>query len=127
MNLANSSTCLPHRLQYSVGAITNTKHVDGVALFYPAWINRLEQANSVALLELNSFISSLSPILEVSSPIIKLMQILKVLKTPKELGIDHEMKGKLVNLTTGTLELDPVYEGRKTIEEIFEETLICKQ
>lgn len=39
-NLANSSTCLPHRLQYPVGARTGTAHALGVAALMPAWLAR---------------------------------------------------------------------------------------
>jgi alcohol dehydrogenase class IV len=38
INLGNSSTCLPHRLQYPVGAITDTSHPAGLAAIYGAWL-----------------------------------------------------------------------------------------
>lgn len=37
INLANSSTCLPHRLQYPAGARTDCTHPAGLAALYPAW------------------------------------------------------------------------------------------
>lgn len=40
VNLANSTTCLPHRLQYPVGAATGTAHAMGVAALFPAWLER---------------------------------------------------------------------------------------
>jgi alcohol dehydrogenase class IV len=40
INLANSTTCLPHRLQYPVGAATGTAHAMGVAALFPAWLQR---------------------------------------------------------------------------------------
>ncbi|MCI0346532.1 MAG: iron-containing alcohol dehydrogenase, partial [Chloroflexi bacterium] len=40
MNLATSTTCLPHRLQYPVGARTGTSHAQGVAALFPAWLER---------------------------------------------------------------------------------------
>ncbi|CAN5500061.1 iron-containing alcohol dehydrogenase [soil metagenome] len=40
INLANSTTCLPHRLQYPVGAATGTAHALGVAALFPAWLER---------------------------------------------------------------------------------------
>jgi alcohol dehydrogenase class IV len=39
-NLANSTTCLPHRLQYPVGAATRAGHAAGVAALFPAWLQR---------------------------------------------------------------------------------------
>ena len=40
VNLANSTTCLPHRLQYPVGDRTGTTHAMGVAALMPAWLER---------------------------------------------------------------------------------------
>lgn len=37
-NLSNSSTCLPHRLQYPLGELTKTPHALGLAALYPSWV-----------------------------------------------------------------------------------------
>lgn len=52
INLANSSTCLPHRLQYPVGARTGTAHALGVAALMPAWLARTPDAAPHALARL---------------------------------------------------------------------------
>jgi len=39
-NLGNASTCLPHRLQYPLGARTDCPHARGLAALYPAWISK---------------------------------------------------------------------------------------
>jgi alcohol dehydrogenase class IV len=49
INLASSSTCLPHRLQYPVGALTGTSHARGVAALMPAWLERTADAAPDAL------------------------------------------------------------------------------
>lgn len=38
INLGNVGTALPHRLQYPVGALTDTSHAAGLSALYPAWI-----------------------------------------------------------------------------------------
>ncbi|MDE6363586.1 MAG: iron-containing alcohol dehydrogenase, partial [Lachnospiraceae bacterium] len=38
INLGNASTCLPHRLQYPLGAFTDTSHGAGLAALYTSWI-----------------------------------------------------------------------------------------
>ena len=38
INLGNASTCLPHRLQYPLGAHTDTSHGAGLAALFTAWI-----------------------------------------------------------------------------------------
>ena len=126
INLANSSTCLPHRLQYCIGSITNTAHVDGVALLYPAWLKNLARHECQALLEINEFLRGYDN-LNSSNPIIEFQRRMNVVKTPEQLGLSYEMKDKLVSLASGTLELDPGYNGLETVNFIFEETLSCKQ
>lgn len=39
INLGNAGTCLPHRLQYPVGARTDTSHGAGLAALFTAWIS----------------------------------------------------------------------------------------
>jgi alcohol dehydrogenase class IV len=52
INLANSTTCLPHRLQYPVGARTGTSHARGVAALFPAWLDRTVSTAPAALARL---------------------------------------------------------------------------
>ncbi len=52
VNLARSTTCLPHRLQYPVGARTGTAHAAGVAALFPAWLERTVAAAPTALARL---------------------------------------------------------------------------
>jgi alcohol dehydrogenase class IV len=52
VNLANSTTCLPHRLQYPVGARTGTGHAQGVAALLPAWLDRAAATAPEALARL---------------------------------------------------------------------------
>jgi alcohol dehydrogenase class IV len=52
VNLANSTTCLPHRLQYPVGARTRSTHAMGVAALMPAWLERTRQVAPEALARL---------------------------------------------------------------------------
>ena len=127
MNLANSSTCLPHRLQYCIGAITDTAHVDGVALLYPAWVKNLRQNKVISLAEINKYLAHLQPELQSTEPILDLLDLLAMKKEASDLGVSYAMKDKLISLASGTLDLDPGYLGAQTIEQIFEETLTCKQ
>ena len=39
INLGNASTCLPHRLQYPIGAHTDTSHGAGLAALFSAWVS----------------------------------------------------------------------------------------
>jgi alcohol dehydrogenase class IV len=52
LNLATSTTCLPHRLQYPVGALTGVSHARGVAAIMPAWLRRTSEIAPQALAQL---------------------------------------------------------------------------
>lgn len=46
-NLANSSTCLPHRLQYPVGVKTNTSHGLGLMALFGSWLEHTYEFSQV--------------------------------------------------------------------------------
>lgn len=51
INVANASTCLPHRMQQAMGSVTRVSlsHGRGLALLYPAWLERVEPFASARL------------------------------------------------------------------------------
>lgn len=49
MNLLNVGTCLPHRMQYPIGAATDTGHAEGLAALYPSWIRHEYSVNNAKL------------------------------------------------------------------------------
>ena len=42
INLAYSSTCLPHRMQYILGPFTNTRHSEGIIYLYKGWLPQIK-------------------------------------------------------------------------------------
>ena len=46
LNLANVGTCLPHRIQYSIGAVTDTSHHTGLIALYPSWLSHEYKVNA---------------------------------------------------------------------------------
>jgi len=52
INLATSSTCLPHRLQYALASMTGASHARGVAAIMPAWLARTRTVAAARLDEL---------------------------------------------------------------------------
>lgn len=55
--LANSSTCLPHRIQYAIGPKTDTGHVEGVWMLFPGWLEAIRRAAPARLHEAFAIIS----------------------------------------------------------------------
>lgn len=46
LNLANVGTCLPHRIQYSIGAVTDTSNAAGLIALYPSWLSHEYKVNA---------------------------------------------------------------------------------
>lgn len=55
--LASSSTCLPHRIQYVLGPKTDTRHVEGVWMLFPGWLDAIRRAAPARLQEALAIIS----------------------------------------------------------------------
>lgn len=45
-NVRNIGNCLPHRLQYPIGAVTGTSHGAGLIALYPAWMKYESNVNA---------------------------------------------------------------------------------
>ena len=45
VNLAYSTTCLPHRMQYILGPYTNSRHAEGIISLYKGWIRQITPFN----------------------------------------------------------------------------------
>ena len=45
LNVRDIGNCLPHRMQYPVGALTETSHGAGLAALYPAWFRYEYEVN----------------------------------------------------------------------------------
>jgi len=45
VNLAYSTTCLPHRMQYVIGPMTGTSHAEGLAAIYKGWLFYVKKQN----------------------------------------------------------------------------------
>jgi alcohol dehydrogenase class IV len=114
MNLALSSTCLPHRLQYPLANESPASHGRGLAALYPGWI-RVTQTK-------HERFSELADLLNVSSfekSVQSWMEGLGLLCTIKSLGATSSPQ-ELAAKVEGPVELDPGYESRETIRAIYE-------
>lgn len=115
INLAKSSTCLPHRIQYIIGPITDTSHAQGLIMLYRGWLPVIskepvfkELANDLGY-NTQEFIG-------------------KIEQLKKDLGIDYSLadygisKSESANLAmqvTGAVDMDPCYKNVETIEYII--------
>ena len=128
INLGNSSTCLPHRLQYPVGILTNTSHAVGLASLYPAWIAITKSASIKKFNNLEKTLNSTihnnngnsKPIEEVLSAF---MRIINMNIKLSDLGVGSEQCDHLAAQVTGALDNDPWWSNDKDISLIYKKAL----
>lgn len=118
--LANSSTCLPHRLQYAIGSLTDSAHADGLAAIYPAWFRHLTQRKP----ELANHIEKLMNVggADKSDPMQSLIYKIGMNQNLRQLGFARNDIDNLVQMTDGNLALDPSYRDKQDVERIFKES-----
>ena len=121
INLGNASTCLPHRLQYPIGAHTNTSHGSGLAALYPAW---LYYESDVSLDGLKHIMNLLGfKQVDSKDSIVRMfVSFLKRLDLPvslKEIGIQKQQLDIFVEGVTGNIQNDPVGTQDEIIKKIY--------
>ena len=126
-NLANSSTCLPHRLQYPLGAMTNTAHALGLAALYPAWILTTFNASKEKFNDVSGWIMEGLSLDNKSSDIFtnlsKFMEKIHLSPTLQELGCDNEVCRELASQVRGNMANDPWWYDGANILQIYKKSL----
>ena len=128
-NLANASTCLPHRLQYPLGAHTDSAHARGLAAIYPAWFrSTYEYApndfNFIGNLINKTLGESLLVHDEASSTsaINALLSKLDMAHRLRDFGVKLHQCDQFTSEVEGNLELDPGCTKLETIKKIYRES-----
>lgn len=125
INLGNASTCLPHRMQYPVGAHTDTSHGAGLAAMYPAWIEyeyeySREKIEQIFHLFLNESCCSGVRAAELMKGFLDKLQMSRSLRG---LGITEEMVAGMATEVTGNIHNDPAADGQDIIRKIYRGSL----
>ena len=126
LNLALSTTCMPHRLQYPIGAATDTAHAEGLVAIYPAWLDHVEAharsklaqcANWLALgagkteaVRASLFVQAVKDLLARLGLTLHL----------RDLGVTAEMVERFPGEVTGRLDTDPGYSSSADIKHIYD-------
>jgi alcohol dehydrogenase class IV len=127
-NLANASTCLPHRLQYPLGAHTDTAHARGLAAIYPAWFKSTymyspNEFNFVGNL-INKALGINLPVIDEPSSTLAITALLSKLDMSQRLrdfGVKLDQCEQFTSEVDGNLRLDPGCTKLKTINKIYKE------
>lgn len=124
LNLAVSSTCLPHRIQYALGGRSDGVHALGVAAVYPAWAANLARHCPEVLAPFwpHLFGHDLAGSADedaVYRAVQGLTRWFGVDGGVAAFGVTGANVDEYVDLVRGHLEDDPGYRGRQTIRRIL--------
>ena len=125
-NLVYSSNCLPHRMQYPVGSLTDTSHQIGLAALYPAWISTVAVAAPDRMQRLAEAITSSLRVADSPSPTAlfsTLLDRLGLRVTLRDLGVKDTDIPALAAAVEGRIDLDPIQPSRKDIVDLYMQSL----
>lgn len=117
-NLANSSTCLPHRIQYALRARIPASHTRGLVILYRGWLELWRRQPG-----LTAFDELAARLGYTREGLIAQIEGLK-----RRLGLNYSLRdygleaGDLSGIAanvTGGIEQDPLYVGRETLVDIL--------
>lgn len=122
INLGNASTCLPHRLQYPLGAHTDTSHGAGLAALFPAWIGCVYPCASAEIEKLLSLLSGrqIRGKEACQQVIYRFIRRLKLPASLQELGVDRAELAVMASEVTGNIQNDPCAGKAHIIRELYE-------
>ncbi len=121
INLAYSTTCLPHRIQYIVGPLTKTSHAQGLIAIYNGWLKLVFQDKKKS--NLSNLERDLNFKEDLNEKILLLTNKLKINLTLSDIGLDEIHIESIADQINGPLEYDPSYKDKNTIIEILKHSM----
>lgn len=121
INLGNASTCLPHRLQYPVGAHTDTSHGQGLAALFPAWMHYECKYSGNKLKKVMDLLTGVD--CQRETDVVEVMnRFISDLGLPlslREIGVAESMIEQMADEVTGNIQNDPASQEKEIIKEIY--------
>ena len=114
INLGNTGTALPHRMQYPIGAHTESSHGAGLAVLYPSWM-KYERIYS------SEKISNVLTFMEYKE-IEELLTEMKLTKKLRDLGIQEKELLQMADEVTGNVGNDPASVEKDIVHKIYMES-----
>ncbi len=132
INLGNASTALPHRLQYPLGAFTDTSHGLGLAALYPAWIAYEYKYSPKEVEHLMSILMGkrIQGKNECIRAVSRFITSLDLPMSLKAIGIKRTELQHMTDAVSGNLANDPASQEPDIIQKIYEaawEGIECRQ
>lgn len=125
MNLADVGTCLPHRMQYPIGAATDTSHGAGLMALYPAWIAGEYNVNSDRINHVLHWLGlgQAANAQQAKEKFVNFLQKIEGIYSLKDLGITESMGDSLSSQVSGNLKNDKLAEIPHIIETIYKQSI----
>lgn len=117
LNLSESSTCLPHRIQYSVSRFTNSSHAQCIIALHKGWIKKLERKN-LEYIKISKKIYNDDT--ELTWKILKFKNNFNINYNLRSICISKKNFSKIINQVKGNLSADPIYNNKEDIKEILQ-------
>lgn len=122
INLGNASTALPHRMQYPIGAHTDTSHGCGLAILYPAWISYEYDYSQEKVKRILELLIGCKP--DSKEKAVKQLrdfeERLGIGKRLTDIGIKQGEVQILADEVTGNIANDPASEANDVIKKIYQ-------
>lgn len=124
-NLANSSTCLPHRLQYPLGVETKTEHAFGLAALYPAWVRLTQGSSPLKFDKIAQIINEEMGLQEtgIEDSLREWMSQIELTPRLADLSLSRSDCVRLASLVEGSLGNDPWWESGVDLTPFYEQSL----
>lgn len=125
MNLANVGTGLPHRIQYAIGAKTNTSHAAGLIAVYPIWLMNEFDVSKKFVKDIMQWIgyTNIDTREDVKQGFEEYLEKLGIRYRLKDLNVSKDMVDDLTKQVTGNLANDPLAEKPNIVLEILEKSI----
>lgn len=120
INLGNASTALPHRMQYPLGAHTDTSHGAGLAALFSAWVH-YETIYSPEKMKRVVELLTGNETLDVEKSIEEFIKSLELPMTLRELNVKEEHLALMAAEVTGNVQNDPASQEEDVILKIYKE------
>ena len=122
INLGNAGTCLPHRMQYPLGAHTDTSHGAGLAALFTAWFgceypyasNKIEKVTELLTGE------KINGGRDCQNAIHQFIKSLQLPTSLQELGVGRSELAIMASEVTGNIKNDPAGQEEDIISKIYE-------
>lgn len=121
-NLANSSTCLPHRLQYPIGVKTNSSHGGGLMALFESWLNLTYEISHDKFNHIAEALSgrSCSNKIEFMNVYRQFRQSININPSLADFSLAKTDVSYLASKVTGNLSNDPAGEIPGIVEKIYD-------